>query len=144
MTARGGGAGAPGAASLTAAGLLAGAAALHVAWGTGSSWPAATRRELADMVAGTDVFPDRSACFTVAAALSVAAGVVAVGADGPVGRAARACIAGGLAVRGVAGLTGSTRLLVPWTPSPRFVGLDRRVHGPLCLAIAALVARDLT
>jgi hypothetical protein len=133
-----------GPASRAGAGLLAGAAALHVLWGAGSSWPAATRRELADMVAGTEVFPDRTACFTVAAVLAGAAGTVASGPDGPVGRAARACIAGGLAVRGVAGLTGSTRHLVPWTPSPRFVGLDRRFHGPLCLAIAVLVARDLT
>jgi Protein of unknown function (DUF3995) len=132
-----------GAASWAGAGLLAGIAALHVAWGTGSRWPAATRRDLADMVAGTEVFPDRTACFTVAAVLTAAATTVAVGPDGPLGRTARGCVAGGLAVRGVAGLTGATHLLVPWTPSQRFVRLDRRFHGPLCLAIAALVARDL-
>jgi hypothetical protein len=143
MSDRGGRPRRAGAASRTGAGLLAAAAALHVVWGTGSSWPAATRRGLADAVAGTEVFPDRAACFTVAAALAGAAGTVAVGPDGPAGRAARACVAGGLAVRGVAGLTGSTRLLVPWTPSPRFVALDRRLHGPLCLVIAALVATDL-
>ena len=96
------------------------------------------------MVVGTDEFPGKTACFTIAALLAGAAATVATEAGGPRGRAARACITGGFAVRGLAGLTGSTRWLVPWTPSTRFVHLDRRYYGPLCLTIAALVASDLT
>ncbi|WP_410905023.1 DUF3995 domain-containing protein [Puerhibacterium sp. TATVAM-FAB25] len=126
------------------AALIAGASALHVLWGTGSSWPARDRRELADLVAGTSEFPGSGACFTVAAVLAGAAAVVATRAGGLRGRAGRACIAGAFAVRGVAGLSGSTRSLVPWAPSDRFVDLDRRYYGPLCVAIAALVAAGLT
>lgn len=130
-------------ASLLGASLLAGAAALHVVWGRGSSWPAADRRALADVVAGTEEVPDARACLAVATLLAGAAGTVAARPAGPVGRTARGCIAAVLAVRGLTGLTGTTGLLVPWTPSIRFVELDRRCHGPLCLAIAALVASDL-
>jgi hypothetical protein len=72
-----------------------------------------------------------------------AAGVVGGGGgDRPVARLARAGIAAGFLVRGVAGVTGNTRLLVGWTPAPRFVRLDRRYYGPLCLAIAATAARS--
>jgi hypothetical protein len=129
--------------SAIGAALIAGASALHAAWGTGSAWPATDRRELADLVAGTDEFPDRTACFVVSALLAGTAAVVATAPGGPRGRAVRACIAGGFAVRGVAGLTGSTRWLVPWTPSRRFVDLDRRYYGPLCVAIGALVAAGI-
>jgi len=129
--------------SVTGAALIAGASAMHAVWGTGSAWPARDRRELADLVVGTQEFPDTSACFTVATLLAGAAAVVARGAGGPRGRASRACIAGVFAIRGVAGLTGSTRWLVPWTPSDRFADWDRRYYGPLCVAIAALVAGDI-
>jgi hypothetical protein len=124
-----------------AAAVLAGIAALHVLWGTGAAWPASDRRELADVVAGTDEMPGSSACFAVAAALVTAAAVTAgAGAGrGPV-RLARRGAAGVLLVRGVAGITGATGLLVPWAPSRRFQALDRRWYGPLCLGLGSAVA----
>ena len=125
------------------AALIAGAAALHALWGTGSAWPARDRRDLADAVAGTPEFPGPAACSAVAILLGGAAVVVARGARGPGGRLAVAGIAGGFAIRGVAGVTGAARWLATPAPSDRFVALDRRYYGPLCLTIAALVAADL-
>lgn len=128
---------------MSGAGVIAAASALHGWWGTGSSWPAQDRLELADMVLGTDDFPSKRACFTTAAVLATASAIAAKRPGGSGGRAARACIASGFTLRGVAGITGATRWLVPWEPSSRFVGLDRRYYGPLCLTIATLVAADL-
>ncbi|MGY1745024.1 DUF3995 domain-containing protein [Blastococcus sp. SYSU D00695] len=125
--------------SAAAAALLGGAAVLHAVWATGSAWPARDRRRLAEHVAGTEEFPAPAACLTVAGLLAGAAAVVARRAPGPPARAARACVAGVFAVRGVAGMGGATGALVPWTPSPRFVELDRRFYGPLCATVAALV-----
>ena len=129
--------------SATAAGLIAAASGLHALWGTGSAWPARDRRELADLVAGTEDFPGSGACFAVATLLAGAAAVVMGAPDTVGGRAGRACVAGVFAVRGVAGLTGTPERLVPWTPSARFADRDRRHYGPLCVTIAALVAVDL-
>ena len=127
----------------TAAALIAGASGLHALWGTGSAWPARDRRELAELVAGTEDAPGSGACFAVAALLAGAAAVVVRAPDGPAERVGKACVAGVFALRGAAGLTGSTGRLVPWTPSARFVERDRRYYGPLCVSIAALVAVDL-
>lgn len=80
--------------------------------------------------------PPAAACFGAAGALVVAAGLVA-GAGGqrrPV-RLARAGVATGLLIRGVLGVTGLTRLLVPWTPTANFRNLDRWRYGPLCLTL---------
>lgn len=127
----------------TATAVIGAVSCLHALWGIGSAWPARDRRELADLVAGTEELPGPGACFAVAALLAGAAAVVARAPDGAVGGAARAGVAGVFALRGVAGVTGSTGRLVPWTPSGRFVDRDRRYYGPLCLTIAAAVATDL-
>lgn len=131
------------AAGLAGAGLLAAASVLHAGWAAGASWPARSRSELGEVVAGLEEPPGPAACLLVAGALATGAGLVATRASGHVGRTGRAGVAAVLAVKGVAGTTGRTERLVPWTPSQRFVVLDRRVYGPLCLAVAALVASDL-
>jgi Protein of unknown function (DUF3995) len=128
---------------LAGATVLAGLSALHLAWAAGSAWPARSRSELSAVMAGRSEVPSPVACVVVATGLAGAAGLVGgVGGDRPVARLARAALAAGFLVRGVAGLSGNTRLLVPWTPAPRFVRLDRRYYGPLCLAIAASAARS--
>lgn len=129
-------------ASTTAACFLAGLAGLHALWGTGSAWPASDRRRLAAVIAGTDDVPPAAACFAVAGALSVAAALVAGVGGGSLGRTGRAGVATVLLGRGLAGVTGQTRRLVPWSPSPRFVRLDRRAYGPLCLVLGAASARS--
>lgn len=123
---------------------LAAMAALHVGWGFGTSFPFSDRARLADSVAGTTDVPGRRECFTVAALLAGAAGLVAdvIPVDGTLRRTGTVGVALVLAGRGAAGLTGNTGSIVPWTPSAHFVELDKRYYGPLCLllAVGALLA----
>lgn len=125
--------------STSTAVALTGIGCAHAVWGTGSAWPFADRAALADAVAGTREPPAAPECFTVAALLLAAAGLVADVA--PVGTTMRRSgvlgVAAVLAGRGVAGITGRTGSIVPWAPSERFVSLDRRYYGPLCLLLAA-------
>jgi hypothetical protein len=123
-------------ACLTSA-ALAGIAAVHVAWGLGSSFPFATRAALADAVVGSAV-PSGPACYAVAAALAAASALVA---DVPVGpahvrRLGRGVVGGVLAVRGFVGLAGRTSALSAGSTSPRFRRLDRCLYSPLCVALA--------
>jgi Protein of unknown function (DUF3995) len=118
---------------------------LHVSWAAGSPWPARDLATLADVMAGRAEPPSSRACIVVATGLGTAAAVVAgVGGRGRLVRAARAAVAAGFLVRGAAGLTGNTRLLVPWTPNDHFVRLDRQWYGPLCLVIATCAALSAT
>lgn len=124
--------------------VLASISALHLAWGAGSSWPATDRRTLAEEIAGKTEMPPPHACFAVAGALAGAAAIVAgLGGERPLARFARGAVAATMLVRGVTGITGSTRLLVSWTPSDHFNALDKRRYGPLCLAIGSAVAASM-
>lgn len=118
---------------------LAGIAAVHVAWGVGSSFPFSTRAELADAVIGTEEVPPPAACFAVAGLLFVAAGVVAGRPRSQPRLRRMACVGASsvLALRGGVGLSGHTDALSPGSNSQRFLELDRRVYSPLCLALAA-------
>lgn len=117
---------------------LAGVAALHVAWGRGSSFPFANRAVLADAVAGKPDVPHPAACNSVAAVLLVAS---ALAADLPLGsarlrRIGRGAVASGLAARGIIGMLGRTDLVSVGSSSPKFRRLDRRVYAPLCLLLS--------
>lgn len=128
-----------GPAPAAAATTLAALGGLHVLWGTGSTFPAAARTDLADTVAGSDVVPGPAACFAVAGALFGAAGVVlgAARTGAPLPRAGAAVVVTAFAGRAVLGFTGATALVAPGgTTSARFRRLDRRVYAPLCAAIA--------
>jgi hypothetical protein len=128
-----------------AAGTLAALGLLHAVWATGSAWPARDRHRLANLVAGTEAMPGRAWCSAVACGLVASGALVAgVGGERSVARVARAVVCGALVVRGGAGLTGTTRHLVSWTPAAEFVRRDRRWYGPFCLGIAAAIAPTLT
>ena len=131
--------------SLATVGVLGGLGALHAAWAAGSSFPMKGRSELAAVIAGTDVVPPARECLAVAGALGAAAILVADAV--PLLRSVRqvgvATVTGVLAVRGGCGIAGETERLVPWTPSARFVQLDRKYYGPLCLALSLGAARSL-
>ncbi len=58
-----------------------------------------------------------------------------------VGALGMATVLGG---RGVLGMARRTAMVVPWTPSDRFVRLDQHYYGPLCLALAAGAAISAT
>jgi Protein of unknown function (DUF3995) len=125
---------------ISAAAGLGAVAAVHVAWGLGSSFPAASRAELADAVVGQAEVPPPAACFAVAAALLVGAGMAAdvpIG-PGPLRRVGRSAVATVLVARGLLGLAGQTDLVSPGSTSLSFRRLDRRVYAPLCLALGAL------
>jgi hypothetical protein len=117
---------------------LASIAGVHVAWGLGSTFPFATRAELADAVIGSPAVPPPGACYAVATALFAASALVADVRIGPrrVRRLGRQVVGGVLTVRGIAGLAGRTDVLLPGCASPRFRRLDRRIFSPLCLALA--------
>jgi hypothetical protein len=124
-------------AGLTSA-TLAVIAAIHVAWGRGSSVPFASREALADAVVGSQAVPSPHACYAVAAALFAASALVS---DVPIGprrlrRLGRLVVGGTLAVRGLAGLCGRTDVLSPGSTSARFRRLDRQFYSPLCVALA--------
>jgi len=132
--------------------VLLGIAALHVAWGEGTSWPLPDHatlnrtvlgREGADPTAGFG--QGRPACYAVAGALTAAAALVA-GRPRSLPGLRRLGVGGVVAVltvRGLAGVSGRTRLLVPMATGETFTRLDRRCYGPLCLLLAALSARSL-
>ena len=127
------------AAAIPTAGVLTGIAALHVGWGAGSSFPYSDPGSLADSVAGRRDVPARGDCFAVAGLLACAAGIVAdvVPIGTKMRRAGLLGVALVLGGRGSVGVAGRTGWIVPWTPSMRFVELDRRYYGPMCLLLAA-------
>ncbi len=124
--------------------LLLAIAALHLVWAAGSTFPAASERELVRMVVGfkrQEQMPPRPASALVAAAL-VAAAYVALALASlcvwPLGGWSLASAGMVLAfiflARGVAAYLPAWRVRVPQQP---FARLDRRYYGPLCLVIGA-------
>lgn len=130
---------------LTAA-ILAGLAALHVAWGCGSPFPFRTRDDLADAVVGSSAVPRPAACMAVAGALAASAVLVAgVGPQPPrIRRPFLLGVSSALGLRGLLGWTGKTEAIAHGSNSERFVQLDRHLYSPLCVAlsIGALAARQ--
>lgn len=121
---------------------LVGVGALHAAWASGSSWPARSRRELADAVVGSDAAPAPLPTAAVAVA-ATAGGLVAGGAlgDRPIAVAGRRAAGLALIARAVVGGPVACRLLGLPEPSDRFRELDARYYRPLCvvLGVAALL-----
>ena len=127
---------------MTAATLI-GLAALHVAWGRGSSFPLADRDDLAEAVVGTSIVPGPLPCFGVAAALLVASSAVQNRPRWPTRprRVALAGIAAILGGRGLLGLAGKTGVVSPGSNGSRF----RRLRPPvLCALILGLTAGVLS
>jgi len=129
---------------LTATVLVA-IAALHVAWGLGSSFPFQSREELADSVVGTDEVPSSLACLAVAALLVLAATLVLGVLPLPkrLRTIALRVLTAVLMTRGVAGALGRTSTLSPGSDSPAFMRLDKRLYSPICLWLAAGVRRSM-
>jgi hypothetical protein len=131
-------------AGLTAAVGLGLAGLIHGVWARGSTWPAQSQDELADLVVGQRPMPGPAACAAVATALGGAATATATAAlagstGGPVvalaGRTA-AVTGGALLLRGGGGLAvGSLGL---GTVTDTFRRWDLRLYSPLCLLLGAL------
>jgi hypothetical protein len=128
----------------TAAAALASASALHALWATGSSWPASSPDELADLVVGRRPMPGPTACATVAAGLAVAAGATACATVGRTGRltdhsqTVATVVSASLLLRGAGGI--ATDLTGVVDAAPAFRRWNRRLYNPLCVTLALFVA----
>lgn len=122
--------------------ILAAISALHFAWATGSTFPAADAAELSRMVTGfrsRDLMPGKGLTLLVSVAILIGgfwALVLAEWAWLPLPTWLVALGGLGLATvflaRGIAGYTDRWRQLTPEQP---FARLDRRYYSPLCLVI---------
>jgi hypothetical protein len=137
--------------------VLLGIAVLHLGWAHGGSWPLPDRETLARNVLGVEPAggadptsahshaPALLECYAVSGALTAAAALVA-GRPPIAPRLRRIGLRGVVAVlaaRGLLGVTGRTRLVVPVATGQTFARLDRRYYGPLCLLLAGLSSRSL-
>jgi hypothetical protein len=134
-------------AGVAPAAILAALGALHVAWGTGSSWPFADRARLAAAVVGRREpdFPPARSAFAVSAALLGASAAVAGQARGPdplrrLTRSAAAAAGAAFTARGTVGL--ARPALLPAGDLPPFRRLNALVYSPLCLGLGAAIARS--
>ncbi len=133
-----------------AAAALAGIGALHLAWGLGSTFPAADARSLARAVVGGDRFPSPGQCVGVAVLLGAASVLIASRARPesfvgrviplPVAVLGSTVVASVLAVRGFGGLVMGVVGFPETTPS--FRTLDLIAYSPLCVALAVAIRRS--
>jgi Protein of unknown function (DUF3995) len=119
--------------------LLA-AAATHVAWGRGSTFPYDSAADLADNVIGSPDAPSPAAGYAVASALAAAAVAVAVPVGGTWRRALLGATAVAFVVRAALGFAGRTDLLVAGSSSRAFRRNDRALFSPVCALLAVGVA----
>jgi hypothetical protein len=138
------------AAGLVVPSVLAAVAALHAAWALGATWPAGSKRELAEHVLSSaererldGAMPPAGLTWLVALGLAGAAGAVRGAARGTRSRWVRRSawgVAGIFLVRGAA----FPPLDLANGLKDRYDRLDLAVYSPLCLALAigtALVLR---
>jgi hypothetical protein len=104
-----------------------GLSAIHALWATGSPFPFADQKQLANAVQGTETVPNTAWCLAVSAGLALGAA-----------RAPR-LTAAAFAARGVVGL--ARPQLLPAGDKPPFATLNARLYSPGCLLIAAALAR---
>lgn len=116
-------------------------AALHVAWGTGITWPGRDAQDLAQKVVGGsegDPMPSPLACYAVAGALLVAAAALVLTLFPhdfqPLVRLVGFVAAGVFLLRGALGYV-LPRLA---DPSQDFDRLNRVLYSPLCLALGGM------
>ncbi len=126
-------------------GALGSIAALHVAWGAGSTFPFASRDELNDTVVGRSATPSPIACYGVAGLLTAAAALVGglPRRDSFVRRAGVCTVTAVLGTRSALGFAGRTDVVSPGSAPERFRDVDRRVLAPMCLALAVGAASSL-
>ena len=131
-------------AGLVGAAGVGGAAAVHAVWASGSTWPAASSDELADLVVGRRPMPGPPECAAVAVLLGGASLTTIVATTGGHGWAARRSTslarlaARSLFARGAGGIV--MEQLGIGEATPEFRRWNRRLYNPLCLTLAALVA----
>jgi hypothetical protein len=126
------------------AAALAFAAALHLAWGRGSTFPFSSAAALTDNVVGAPRTPSPSACYSVAAGLAATAALVALPKPGRRRRVLVRAAAAVFAIRAAFGFLGRTDVLVPGSSSSSFRRNDRRFFSPACSILAIGMAAAST
>ncbi len=123
--------------------MLLGLAVLHFVWGLRIWWPAGDEQALARTVVGAPkitAMPARSSCFAVTLALSAIA-LTALVLGGLVGQSLVPnwlFVFAGWGAAAVLLLRGAMAFTPFWarlTPEEPFRTYDRRLYGPLCLAL---------
>ena len=124
--------------------VLSAIAVLHVIWGLGSHWPAASAERLAKAAVGrpnTRAMPGATSCFVVAALLTgisvwplFAVGILPEAWPRWLTLLAGVGIAAVFLARGIAGYVPAWRRLHSAEP---FATFDRRYYAPLCFALGA-------
>lgn len=116
-------------------------------WAGGSSWPAADREQLADLVVGRRPFPGTGATSAVTVLLGAATAVTAVRSGllpFPGGRSARPVSVSAKAVVATLVTRGAVGLVVTGLglgqATPEFRRWDLRLYSPGCLALGLAVA----
>lgn len=135
----------PRTAALTAAGVIGAAAAPHLAWAVGASWPAAdpAARDAAALPLRLPGRPEQAYGAAGLGMAAIAGHLLAQGhmlpraLSGPATRRITRLVSSGLAARGLLGLLTST----PHVGRRRYPLLDVTVYSPLCLGLAVLVRR---
>ncbi|MFD7866219.1 DUF3995 domain-containing protein [Streptomyces sp. NPDC059783] len=140
----------PRAAARTVAAVLGGDAALHLLWSTGSTWPAGDAASLSYAVLGIDAPFTPPVVLPLAAALLGGAALVTARARlgrghrlGPLLQAGTLAVAGGTALRALAGIGWAAGLRTGLDPGagPTFHLLNWTLYTPLCLLLAAAALR---
>ena len=121
-------------------------AALHLYWGLDGRWPGKNAEELATIVVGTRgrPMPGFAACAAVAFALLVVAYILSIQLGAPRFGAPESLWSLGYWGACAVFLMRGTAAYLPWVfeyaRATRFFGLNRRLYGPLCLAIGTGMA----
>lgn len=134
--------------AIVLSGVLFALAAIHIYWAFGGKWPGSTEQELVDTVVGVgDKMPSTALCLVVAIGLGlmglmplIASGIMD---DRPLAQMGLATalpwlLAGIAAIFLLRGLATVAAKFVPdlaKNRAARFVELDARFYGPLCLFI---------
>lgn len=113
--------------------------ALHLAWASGSPWPARNRKRLAESVVGNAAALPEPTATAVVGATALVGGAIAGGALGESGVAVAVRRTGGAVLLARAVFGGDAALAVLGLPpaGKRFRELDRRFYRPLCGVLGA-------
>lgn len=126
-----------------AAGTLALAGLLHLAWAGGSHVPAADEASLARVVTGTSTMPPAAASTAVGAVLLLAAALTLLTRRHRVLARLAAAMAAALLARALVPVDVLMAALGLEEPGGEFRTADLAVFRPLCAGLAALVALEL-
>lgn len=130
-------------AAVASGATLVAAGALHLLWGSGSSWPLQSRSSLAVVVSGSPTMPGAVPCVVIGGGLVAAGSALVVRRPAGLLRLLQVLMATGLAGRAAVGGRVATHALGLPAPAPVFLSWDRRCYRPLCAVLAVGILADV-